>query len=94
MISVTKLARMAAPDQPRTVTWRQYELVVGLVRDKAIGFAVGTEEWLNPRTGWPEVRRKLVFLPRSQIRLLRGEYIADTEVLVEVPDWLAKKNDL
>lgn len=98
MVAVTDLVKQQqAKDKAagKVVTWLERQLVVGLVRDKAVGFkGGGTEEVPDPRTGWPVLRERLIWLPRSQLRLVSGAFEPGAEVLVEVPAWLVRQHDL
>lgn len=98
MVAVTDLARRVADAEARAVPAAdnvRCRLVVGVPTLKAIGFkGGGTEEVIDERSGWPELREKLTWLPRSQIRLVAGEYEPDREVEIEVPRWLARRNGL
>lgn len=93
MVAVTKLARTAEPE--RTTTYLERRFTVGQVTAKAVGVETDERElYTDPRSGWCEERAKLVWLPRSQVRLVAGEYEPGAEILLEVPAWLVRKNDL
>lgn len=98
MVAVTKLVRMAQPKaEAKPTSYVERRLTVVEARDKAICFEHPSGELVivtDPRTGWPEHRKRLVWLPRSQIRLVAGEYDPGAAALVDVPGWLVREKDL
>jgi hypothetical protein len=89
--------REAAERKAQEVVRLERHLTVEVPTTKAIGFRHpdgGTESYTDQRTGWTEDRPRLVWLPRSQIRLVEGEYEPGREVIVSIPAWLVRKNDL
>jgi hypothetical protein len=110
MVAVTKLARMAAQQassdparsaavagqgrgKPTTYVEREFHLA--RLTDKALGIGTGEKEtWTNQRDGWQEKRERVIWLPRSQVRLVHGTLGEGEVVTLEVPTWLLERSGL